>query len=185
MKWIPSCLRYSNLLTVCTTTVVIAASVSVSLVTIPRDIRPRIQSQISGKGSRAQRPELRNKRIYIPSVQGVKREDLELKLNSISCPCQECVDICLHQISHHYLFRMKPTRCTLLLSTFISTSLHVSGNYVPIIRRNYCIYATLKGAHYFLVYLFKLLYMFRATMCPSSGELTVSMPPIQSVAQIQ
>jgi len=31
------------------------------------------------------------------------------------------------------------------------------------------------GAHYFLVYLFKLLYMFQATMCPSSGELTVSM----------
>ena len=147
MKWIPSCLRYSNLLTVCTTTVVIAASVSVSLVTIPRDIRPRIQSQISGKGSRAQRPELRNKRIYIPSVQGVKREDLELKLNSISCPCQECVDICLHQISHHYLFRMKPTRCTLLLSTFISTSVHVSGNYVPIIRRNFCIHATLSGRH--------------------------------------
>jgi len=26
---------------------------------------------------------------------------------------------------------------------FISTSLYVSGNYVPIIRRNYCIYATL------------------------------------------
>jgi len=32
------------------------------------------------------------------------------------------------------------------------------------------------AAHYFLVYLFQLLYMFRATMCPSSGELTVSMP---------
>ena len=31
------------------------------------------------------------------------------------------------------------------------------------------------GAHYFLVYLFQLLYMFRATMCPSSGEITVSM----------
>ena len=31
------------------------------------------------------------------------------------------------------------------------------------------------GAHYFLVYLFQLQYMFRATMCPSSGELTVSM----------
>jgi len=30
------------------------------------------------------------------------------------------------------------------------------------------------GAHYFLLYLFQLLYMFRATMCPSSGELTVS-----------
>ena len=31
------------------------------------------------------------------------------------------------------------------------------------------------GAHYFLVYLFQLLYMFLATMYPSSGELTVSM----------
>ena len=29
------------------------------------------------------------------------------------------------------------------LSTFISTSLQVSGNYVPIISRTYCIYATL------------------------------------------
>jgi len=37
---------------------------------------------------------------------------------------------------------MKPTRCTLLLSIFISISVHVSGNYVPIIRKNYCIYAT-------------------------------------------
>ena len=31
------------------------------------------------------------------------------------------------------------------------------------------------GAHYFLLCLFQFLYMFRATMCPSSGELTVSM----------
>ena len=31
------------------------------------------------------------------------------------------------------------------------------------------------GAHYFLVYLFQLLYMFQPTMCPSSEELTVSM----------
>jgi len=38
---------------------------------------------------------------------------------------------------------MKPTRCTLLLTIFISTSVHVSGNYVPIIRITYCIYATL------------------------------------------
>jgi len=38
---------------------------------------------------------------------------------------------------------MKPTRCTLFLSIFISTSVHVSGNYMPIIRRTYCIYATL------------------------------------------
>jgi len=41
------------------------------------------------------------------------------------------------------IFQMKPTRCTLLLSIFISTSLHVSGNYVPIISRTYWIYATL------------------------------------------
>jgi len=40
-------------------------------------------------------------------------------------------------------FLMKPPRCTLLLSIVISTSLHVSGNYVPIIRRTYCIHATL------------------------------------------
>ena len=45
--------------------------------------------------------------------------------------------------SLYNLFQMKPTRCTLLLSIFISTSLHVSGNYVPIIRITYCIYATL------------------------------------------
>jgi len=36
--------------------------------------------------------------------------------------------------SLYNLLQMKPTRCTLLLSIFISTSLHVSGNYVPIIR---------------------------------------------------
>jgi len=40
-------------------------------------------------------------------------------------------------------FLMKPARCTLLLSIFISNSLHVSGNYVPIVRTTYCIYATL------------------------------------------
>ena len=80
-------------------------------------------------------------------------------------------------------FQTKPTGCTLLLSVIISTSLHVSANYVPIIRRTYCIYATmvffavygwLSGLHYFLVYLFQLLYIFRSTMCPSSAELTVS-----------
>ena len=31
--------------------------------------------------------------------------------------------------SLYNLFQMKPTRCTLLLHIFISTSLHVSGNY--------------------------------------------------------
>jgi len=37
--------------------------------------------------------------------------------------------------SLYSLFQMKPTRCTLLLGIFISTSLHVSGNYVSIIMR--------------------------------------------------
>ena len=46
--------------------------------------------------------------------------------------------------SLYNLFQMKQTRCTLLLSIFISTSLHVSGNYVPIISKIYlCIYAAL------------------------------------------
>ena len=45
--------------------------------------------------------------------------------------------------SLYNLFQMKPTRCTLLLSISISTSVHVSGNYMPIIRRTYCICATL------------------------------------------
>jgi len=44
----------------------------------------------------------------------------------------------------YFLFQMKPTRCTLLLSIFISNSLHVSGSYVTIIRRIYCIHATLE-----------------------------------------
>ena len=48
-----------------------------------------------------------------------------------------------YRASLYNLFQIKPTRCTLLLSIFISTSVHVSGNYVPIIRRTYCIYATL------------------------------------------
>jgi len=42
-----------------------------------------------------------------------------------------------------YLFQMTPTRCTVILGIFISNSLHVSGKYVPIVRRTYCIYATL------------------------------------------
>jgi len=45
--------------------------------------------------------------------------------------------------SLYNIFQMKPTRCKLLLSVFISNSVHVSGNYVPVIRRTYCIYATL------------------------------------------
>ena len=46
-------------------------------------------------------------------------------------------------LTYVHTFQMKPTRCTLLLRIFFSTSVHVSGNYVPIIRRTYCIYATL------------------------------------------
>jgi len=38
---------------------------------------------------------------------------------------------------------MKRTGCTLLFSVFISTSVHVLGNYVPIIGRSYYVYAIL------------------------------------------
>jgi len=41
------------------------------------------------------------------------------------------------------LFQIKPIRCTLPPSIFISASLHVSSNCVPIIRGTYCICATL------------------------------------------
>ena len=47
------------------------------------------------------------------------------------------------KVTVNNLFQMKPTRCTLLLSIFVSTSVHVSGNYVLIISRTYCFYATL------------------------------------------
>ena len=48
--------------------------------------------------------------------------------------------LCLvDRASLYNLFQMKPTRCTLLLSIFISNSLHVSSDYVPIIWRTYCL----------------------------------------------
>jgi len=39
--------------------------------------------------------------------------------------------------THLIFFKMKPTRCTLLLSIFISTSVHVSGKYVPHHQENF------------------------------------------------
>jgi len=64
--------------------------------------------------------------------------------------------------SLYNLFQMKPTRCT-LLGVFISTFVHVSDNYVSIIRRTYCIYATLV---FFTLY--------------GSAEKQTRQPPIQS-----
>jgi len=51
--------------------------------------------------------------------------------------CRRCTSI------NTFSPQMKPTGCTLLLSMFISSFLHVSGNCVPIIRRTHCTYATL------------------------------------------
>ena len=56
---------------------------------------------------------------------------------------KNCILCFVDRASLYNLFQMKPNRCTLLLSIFISTSLHVSGNYVPIIRTAYCIYGTM------------------------------------------
>jgi hypothetical protein len=39
--------------------------------------------------------------------------------------------------------QVNPTRCTILLSIFISLLYMFRANHVPIIRRNYCIYVTL------------------------------------------
>jgi len=77
------------------------------------------------------------------------------------------------------LFQLKPNRCTLLLSIFISTSLHVSGNYVPIIRRTYCIYATLV---FFTLYgwLSGLLVGMRLVSTKSHPNHQTRQPPIKS-----
>jgi len=69
---------------------------------------------------------------------------------------------------------MVPTRYTLLLSIFISTSLHVSGKYVLIIRRTYCIYATM---------VFFTLYGWLSglqTRQPTVQSAQTSQPPIES-----
>ena len=76
---------------------------------------------------------------------------LLLKLNMVPAPwwwqCSrnmwELILCFVDGASLYNLFQMKPTRCTLLLSIFISTTLHVSINCVPIIRRTYCICATM------------------------------------------
>ena len=54
-----------------------------------------------------------------------------------------CFFMFFGRASLYNLFQMKPSGCTLLLSIFISISVHVSGSYVPIIRGTYCMYATL------------------------------------------
>ena len=68
-----------------------------------------------------------------------------MKINSTNC-LMHGYWFCLCFVDRASLynpFQIKPTRCALLLSIFISISVHVSGNYVPIIKRIYCIWATL------------------------------------------
>jgi len=61
--------------------------------------------------------------------------------------------------------------------TLISTSFEYLTFFLIILELKFSIFFKRSQlvAHYFVVYLFQLLYMFRATMCPSSGKLTVSM----------
>ena len=63
------------------------------------------------------------------------------QMNDTSFSFRFCTDF--YKLLHFNLFQMKPTMCTLLLSIFISTSVHASCNCVPIIRRTYCICAIL------------------------------------------
>ena len=65
-----------------------------------------------------------------------------------------------------------------LFSVRLFFSVHVSVNYMPIIRRNTFIYATLGVCHSVWMtvwYAPGILYMFQATMWPSSGETTLCM----------
>ena len=88
--------------------------------------------------------------FFIATCSGVP-----VRMSISTCDCNEVIflnctkiqilsNICDEKKSIHTPphLQMKPTRCTLLLSIFISTSLHVLSNYVPIIR-TYCIYVTL------------------------------------------
>ena len=59
----------------------------------------------------------------------------------------------------------------IVFNIFISTSLHVSGNYAPIIRRTYCIYATL---------VFFTLYEWLSGRDVSHPDQPTRQPPIQS-----
>ena len=68
---------------------------------------------------------------------------------------------------------MKPIRCT-LLNIFISTSLHVSGNYVPIIRRNNYIYATLIFFHSVWVAVWSAGYFLDQTATHTERKISVS-----------
>jgi len=72
--------------------------------------------------------------------------------------------------SLYNLFHTKPSRCTLFLSIFIWTAVHVSGNYVSIIKRTYCTYTTLV---FFTLY---------GWLCGLSGDTNrqTRQPPIQS-----
>jgi len=87
-------------------------------------------------------------------------------------------------VSHHrnpYLwtsynfFQWNIKKACPLLFTDECTPFHKTAKQLTIILYLRSFKWSQLGAHYFLVYLFQHLYMFRATMCPSSGELTVSM----------
>jgi len=77
----------------------------------------------------------------------IKLLDIISNVNTVFIFCHNyicSIFLCsFYRASLYNLFQMKPTRCTPLLSIFISTSVHVSGNYVSIIRKTYYIYATL------------------------------------------
>ena len=74
---------------------------------------------------------------------------------------------------------MKPSRCTLRLNIFISTFVHGSGIYVPIIRRTYCIYTTLV---FFTLYgwLSGLLVLIRLVRLGGGGSNSTSTQPNHS-----
>jgi len=91
-----------------------------------------------------QRPQIHCSRSLNSFRTAGRMVTLITKVTTVMLVMKVIMNVCFVDCASLYNpFQMKPTRCTLLLSIFISTSLHVLGNYVPIITRTYCIYATL------------------------------------------
>jgi len=89
-------------------------------------------------------------------------------------------ELCSSHYRHRGPWIVKPVASSRGRGIYIVNSVSKSSEFYVLLSVHPCIIFfkwSQLGAHYFLIYLFQLLYIFWATMCPSSGELTVSMHP--------
>ena len=112
---------------------------------------------------------------------------------SVAGPCVSVLNIIIsHMVANIYTKLINPKNKnihSILTSAYILGSTLNSARYqastkTDVKTKPHCTFFKWSqlGAHCFSVYLFQLLYMFRATMCPSSGELTVSLQHLVLVA---